>query len=135
MTIEQAVYTLLVGEPTVSALVGTRIYPDEAPQDAAFPFVVYSQADRQSTMTYGGPVELDAWSMTIEVEAETKASVRATSQAIRTKMLGFRGTASGLLIRGVFDQSESGSLEIPQHADERGVFSVQMDFTIWYIQA
>lgn len=134
MTLEEAIYGLLAADAGVSGVLGARIYPDQAPQGATMPYCVYSEADRASTMTMDGPVSLDAWTMTLEVEADSKASVRRAAQAIRNKMLGFRGVVSGLTIRGIFDQSETGSLEIPNIADERGVFAVAQDFTIWYRQ-
>lgn len=43
MITEQAVYSMLAGASGVTALCGTRIYPDEAPSMPALPYVVYQR--------------------------------------------------------------------------------------------
>jgi hypothetical protein len=40
--VEQWMYSVLSGDPTISGIVGTRIYADEAPQEAAFPLVIFA---------------------------------------------------------------------------------------------
>jgi hypothetical protein len=39
------IYSTLTGSTSLAALVGTRIYRDEAPEGTAFPFVVMQQID------------------------------------------------------------------------------------------
>ena len=53
MSLEAAFYSRLTGHAGLSALVGTRIYPKQAPQGATEPYITYSlisTADRVSAM-------------------------------------------------------------------------------------
>lgn len=47
MSAQSAVYAALAGAAAVTALIGARLYPDEAPQDTALPLVIHqaTQAD------------------------------------------------------------------------------------------
>jgi hypothetical protein len=40
--VEQWLYSTLAADPTIAGVVGTRIYADEAPQEAAFPLIVFA---------------------------------------------------------------------------------------------
>jgi hypothetical protein len=40
--VEQWMYSTLAGDATVSSIVSTRIYADEAPQEAAFPMIIFA---------------------------------------------------------------------------------------------
>ena len=42
-SIQQQMFTALAGHAGVSGIVGSRVYPDVAPQDAAVPFVVWQE--------------------------------------------------------------------------------------------
>lgn len=59
----------------LSALFGGRVYPDEAPQDAGLPFVVYRRTGRTPVGTiHGGMVAaIDVYS--IDVWHDTRAGV------------------------------------------------------------
>ena len=134
MTLEEAIHDKLTTTPAVSALVGTRIYPEEAPQDADLPFVVYQEAARQTVMTMSGPVDLDSWRMSLELYADRRSSLRSLSAAIRTAMNGYKGDIGSGTIRvcGVFIEDETSELSPPQHAEDRGVMQCNMDLAIWY---
>lgn len=52
MTAEQNVYTILSSTAAVTALVGNRIYPVEAPSSAALPYLVYQRISTEPTTTH-----------------------------------------------------------------------------------
>lgn len=137
MSIEQAIYEILRTTPAVQALVGSRIYPDTAPQNDTLPLVVYEQASRQTVMTFSGPVPTDKYGMALHVYGTAKASVRNVSSAIRDRLIGHRGTApaGGVRILGVFDEDEESDLETPIHGEERGVFAIRINLSLWYKSA
>lgn len=132
MTIEEAIYGLLTADLAVRGLIASRLFPDQAPEGTEFPCVVYSQADQRTVMTYGGPKKLNSYSMSFEVFGTSKRSVKDVSRAIRSRLNGYRGVASGMSIQGIFDESETSGVEIPIHADEFGVYSAELTFFIWY---
>ena len=138
MTIEEAVCARLLATSAVTALVGQRVYPDQAPDlgpdQTQFPRVVYSQADRKTVMTHSGPVALNSYAMDLTVDALTKTSAKATAKAVGDSLKGYRGTQSGLVVLGIFDTTEGDGFEPPQHAGERGTFSVTLSVNVWFRQ-
>lgn len=69
MSAETQAYTVLSGAAAVTAIVGTRIYPDAVPQEQAFPSVALLRTDTEyvTTIHSGVPlaakVTLDVWCM------------------------------------------------------------------------
>ena len=54
MKVGAAIYSLLVNDSAVSALVGTRIYPELAEEGASAPYVVYSVVSNTPSDTKDG---------------------------------------------------------------------------------
>jgi hypothetical protein len=52
--VEQWMYTTLAADTTVSSIVGTRIYADEAPQQAAYPMVLFAHIGNVDIIRTGG---------------------------------------------------------------------------------
>src|SRR5262245_51343272 len=48
--VEQWIYSQLVGDATVTGVVGTRIYADEVPQGVAFPLVLFAHIGNVDTL-------------------------------------------------------------------------------------
>ena len=42
-TVEENLYTLFTGSTAIAAVVGTRVYPVMAPQNATYPCLVYTR--------------------------------------------------------------------------------------------
>lgn len=132
MAIEEAVYSILTGTPAVSQVVGTRIYPTQAPADAAFPLCVYQEAEQQFVMTYEGPRTTSRYVMDLTCWSDSYASAKLAARRIKTALNGYRGRTLDTRILGIFDQTESDDSEIPQHGDERGLFAVSMSLLVWH---
>lgn len=134
MQIEEAIYGAMTGEATISALVGTRIYPGQAPQSSAFPVVIYQQASQKKVMSLTGVVNLNSYSLHLDIWGETYASVKAVYHAIREFLNGYRGAlgAGTVNVRGVFEEGGDDQAESPIHAEEEGLFRAGLDLSIWY---
>lgn len=80
----------LAADTTISGLVGTKIYGDDAPQDAVFPCVVMHLISNQRMYLLDGPngqaqarVQVDCW-------AETKLAAIAIAEAVRVAVENVR---------------------------------------------
>ncbi len=134
MQVEEALRNLLLSDAALVALVGTRIYPTQAPASTTFPYGVYQEADRKSVMTYSGPKQLNSYSLDLSWWATTYASAKACGAAAKRVLNGYKGDA-GVAILGIFDETESDDSEQPQHGDERGLFAVSMTLNVWFREA
>lgn len=82
MSAESDVYAALSGSSGLTALVGTRIYPDVLPESATYPAVVFARSKTErilsiSNVDYGSDVsiQVSAW-------AENRTSCDAAAVAI-----------------------------------------------------
>ena len=101
MTEGKAIYSILTSDSDVSAIVGTRVYPQIAAQGAAFPFVVYVLQDTSPSDTKSGVSTLDEVRYDIVVASETYAEVSDLTNKIRTALDRYTGTVAGVVIDSI----------------------------------
>lgn len=96
MDLESAQRAFLLADAGVAALVGTRVYPNFEPQDAALPAVAYQAIGGPSgEIGHNREREFRQLRIMYTVTAATYASAKAVAAAIRTALWGYRGTLSG----------------------------------------
>jgi len=86
MEIGKAIYKILSQNSDVSALVGTRIFPNVAPQTTIFPFIIYDVTGVQPNDTKEGPSTLDTNDVMISCYSETYSQASDLAQKIRVAM-------------------------------------------------
>lgn len=134
MTLEEAIYGKLTGDAAVTALLGTRVYPGQAPQSSNLPVLVYQRASQKKLVTLTGVINLNRYGMRLDLWAADYATCNGLYNAVRDCLVGFRGTlGSGQVdVRGVFEESGDDAAESPIHAEEGGLFRAGLDLDIWY---
>jgi hypothetical protein len=55
MSVGKAIYNILTNDSPVSAIVSTRIYPIEASEEAAFPYIVFEVTDTEPIESKDSP--------------------------------------------------------------------------------
>ena len=97
----KAIYTILTEDAGVSAVVGTRVYPQVAAQGAAFPFVVYVLQDNTPSDTKSGVSTLDEIRYDIVAAAETYSALSSLTERIRLALDRYTGTVSGIVVDSI----------------------------------
>jgi len=87
-TVEAALVARLTGDAGVTALVGSRVYPQVVPQDAAMPALAYQRISETPEYSHTGFSSLSRTRFQITIEADTMASVKAVAQAVRIALRG-----------------------------------------------
>ncbi len=126
MVIEEALYSHLAADAGVSALVGDRIYPTLAPQEAELPYLVYQRVSGPRVRSHGGPSGLAHPRFQITGAAETYPSLRAVMNAVRAALDGFKGTMGGT--GGV----EVGGAFVENELDSEETFVSRLDIVLWH---
>lgn len=90
------IYTALATNATVAALVGTRIYPEEAPADADLPLIVYTV---RTAVSIDGTAPLLRCNVTANSYASTDATAESLGAAVRTALDGYSANDSGIGVR------------------------------------
>lgn len=119
MTIGEDVYSELSGDAGLTALVGTRIYPQWLPQDTTLPAVTFAQVSENPQNTIGGELALKNHQYQFDVFASSYSSAQAVAAALNTAVAG----ASAFEAYRLTQQD----LYEPQTEVHR----VSVDFSIW----
>lgn len=114
--IGNAVYGKLSATVAVTNLVSTRIYPESATQDAAYPFIVYSVTDTAPTDIKDGVSPLDVVSVTLMIYAESYAVALDIAEKARTALDRMSGSYSGVNVQSCkFTGQSSGDMHLDKH--------------------
>lgn len=97
----KAIYSILTSDSDVNAIVGTRVYPQIAAQEAAFPFVVYVLQNVDPSDTKSGVSTLDEVRYDIIVASENYAQASDLTEKIRTALDRYSGTVAGVVIDSI----------------------------------
>lgn len=141
--IEQALFQLLSSDADLSAVIGTRIFPDIIPQQAfneatKNPCLTYTMQgiDRQKT-TCGTDAHVRG-ALAIDCYAKNKKLVKSVSKLVRDALLDQRGLfpidgssppAGTVFISQVSLDSEFDLVDI-----EPGLFRVSLGFSVWHTE-
>lgn len=123
MSIGQALYETLGQFAGLSALVGTRIFPDEAPQGASRPYVVWGEVSLVQASDLNGSAEsggLNNYRIDVTCYAVKAIDAREVDHQVRLAMEAATQFKSLLM--------DARSLEF--EADTK-LFSMQSDFSVW----
>lgn len=80
-------YGYLAGNVGLTALVGTRIYPNEAPNDPAVPFVIYYEFATPREQLMSNAVGVSKPRIQYSVYADTYTDALAVVDALRAAMV------------------------------------------------
>lgn len=112
-------------------LVGSRIYPKQAPQNAALPYVVYQLISRVPSNSANGPTGTFNDRLQVDCIAASDAAVKAL--AALTRGLGGWSDAEGdPSVSMVLMLDEHDDFDSPGDGSESGVHRVVQEFSIWY---
>jgi hypothetical protein len=127
MSIETGLYSELTGDAGVSALVSTRIYPLQVPQDVAMPAVAYQQISGSPEYAHDGDSGLNWARFQFTCQAETYAGAKALAVAVKAALSGASGTMDDTTVDVILIDNEtdwrSEGFDIPV---------VRVDVMVWY---
>ena len=124
---------LLTGEPTINALVGSRVFIDKAPQAAALPYIVITQLASENNPSFDGKSNsLRFVDFDIDCKAERSVEADALATAVRVFLDDYSGPAGAETIGAVLMADESDEYEPPADGSDIGIFDVTLDVQIQY---
>lgn len=141
-TIEESLVSFLKADVMLTGLIGGRIYPEEAPQNAGWPHITYQIISYPQKFHLAGPsglasprIQIDCWAK----GSTGKKDVVAIAEAVRNakgpgvqKLDGFTGLMYGVRVQRVNLEDRRYSSEPPVHANEDPFRRASLDFTFWF---
>lgn len=135
-TAEQAVYALMVANVGVSAAVGTKIYPNIAPESATRPYCVLTRIDGVQEHHARAASGCSRVRVQVDSYADTYAAAKALARLARMALDGYQsasvsdtdgGTLTNVRIRLLSDQD---GFDEPIAGKGRGVHRVIQDYEV-----
>ena len=124
---KKAIYDVLTNDGDVSALINTRIYPNEAAQDAALPYVVQKVTDTEPLDSKDNPA-YDFVSVEVNCYAQGGSGGETTLEDLTNKIItaldNNTGTHNGVVVLNAeFINKDDIKLE-----DENKIYGKRLDF-------
>jgi len=121
MTAEESIVARLAATTGVTSLVGTRIYPMQAPQTAALPLVTYQRISTVRAGSLRGSGGLADPRIQVDCWAENYGAVKALADQVRRALDGYAAPGVVALILGEHDLLD----------DEGRRHRVSQDYSVW----
>lgn len=115
MSAESDLYAILSGDAAITALVGTRIYPDAMPEETTYPAIVFSRTSTEPVGTISGQRFGEFASMQVGCWAKTRGASDAVATAV----------TDALIVAGEMDTARQGGFD-----PETGLFATTVDVTL-----
>jgi len=125
MIFEDALFAQLNGFAGLAALVGTEIYPDHVPQQAAAPYLMYFEVYREKNYVFSGYNGTSIFSVQISVYAPTKNQVRAIADQVSLALAAWPSTSSQV---GFAIQDN----EVSVWREDLELYEIDLDFDVFF---
>ena len=125
MQIESILRSVLVADPAVAALVGTRAYQTALPREPTFPAVTYQMVSRvQDSLT--GLVQARVQYTCL---ATTWKGAADLADAVRCALHGYRGARDGARIEGIQYAGQHDDYD-----ETTGIYWIPVDVIVTYLE-
>lgn len=101
MNVGKAIYSILSNNAALAEYVGTRIYPEMAPEDATFPFLVYSILSTEPGDTKSGSSTIDVSQVETYAVSPNYSDCMDVSEAARAALDRNGGNFSDVAIQSI----------------------------------
>ncbi|HON69155.1 MAG TPA: DUF3168 domain-containing protein [Phycisphaerae bacterium] len=132
MAVEVDMRTALTTDVTVAGLVGTRIFPGIAPQDAALPHIIYQRIAGGPLQASGGPMSTINANYVFICRDKTYAGVKTLAAAVRAVLDGWDNTSGTPAVSSCRLEDEGEDTEYRSDDSEDLVHVVTQEYSLWY---
>lgn len=131
MNIDAALRAYLLTKADLTALIGTKIYPDEAPQGTALPYVTYIDVSDIKQHTHDGQLPDEQPIKQYTVYAATKSQSKVIAELIKAALKDQSGVFSGVTVQYITLLNEFSSSE---RIDTTTIYFVDLEYLINFIK-
>jgi len=123
-----AIYNILSGDADVSALVGTRIFPNVAKNKTQFPFIIYDVNGEIPNDDKDGVSSLDIDGVMVSCYSKTYAEASDLARKMRTALDRISGTYGGVVIQSIKYNGYNDLFD--DDSGDGGIYRKALDFDI-----
>jgi len=130
MSIRAALLDYLAAQPSVTALVGTRIYWTRRPQGSGLPAIVCNRITGGHAHTLDGGAGWAQPTIQIDCIATSNTAAESLAEALRDEMQGFSGTWGSTRVTSVILRNELDLYDADKVAGDIGTHRIALDYEI-----
>ena len=134
MSVLTAVYAKTVADATITAIIGTRCYPDVAPTSSALPYVVIQQITKTHEHNMTAATGIARTHLQVDVYGATRSATETLADAIRTEWDGYRGTTGSVVMRSAIIESERDAWDWIGAGNEDVTHRTVMELYVWHAE-
>tara|TARA_R100001163_G_scaffold22987_1_gene19385 strand:+ start:1096 stop:1497 length:402 start_codon:yes stop_codon:yes gene_type:complete len=123
-----AIYNILSNDAQVSALVGTRIFPNVTKVGTTFPFIIYDVEGETPTDYKQGVSSLDTDIVTVSAYSITYTEASDLALKIRTALDRKSGTYGGIEVQSIKYDGYNDLFD--DDSGDQGIYRKALDFNI-----
>lgn len=120
----------LLADPAIAGLIGTRCYPQVAPQDAAYPLLRILTVSTRSEQGMRGATGLAVSLIQIDAYSKQDVQARDLAEKVRIRLQGFSGTwatpAAVVIPAVLLDDSRD------TYDEDLELYGKSADYRIWH---
>lgn len=139
MSLKSELYTKLTNDATLSALIGTRLFPDRADQTTTMPYITYEDVSQRTTHHFGGvsatgfavvTVQFSVWASGPKSRSDVEAALRIALDGKHKEFFGAIWINSIEYINGVDAPKDP-----KDGSQDNAIYGKHMDFEIMHERA
>lgn len=130
-TIEEALRTRLTADGTI-IYKSAEVYPHEIYQGAIVPAITYQQISAVYAIAMDGEIPLCSTRFQVNCWDDTYEGAKDLAEAVRNRLNGYSGTASGVTIQMITVQDEGDLISLGVAAEESKRYGRWTDYKISY---
>lgn len=129
--IDEALYTYLTNHAGLKNLIGTRVYPEEAPQSATLPHVVVIKISDMKDHFLSGVSPLERPIYQFSAIATTKSVAKSVAVQLKSALSDYHGTLTGNVVQWVSLINEISTMEKSPDGTLK-IYYEDLEFEIYY---
>lgn len=130
--VEKAIYSRLIANAAVLALVVKRVYPELAPQDTTLPYIVYTRIDTDHNQTKSNTEGLARAQVQLNCVADTYDGAKDLANKVRIALGAATGSIGGITVHSTIVLGEVDSSEFPGDDTDKVRHRIVSDFAFWF---
>ena len=107
MNIGSVIYSMVAANANLVTLIGTRIYPEEAPMEATYPYITYTKVNTNPTRVKNLVSPKDEFKINFFIYSKNYDTTNTVGDALRVALDNKRGVYSNVKVDWVIFEDEA----------------------------
>lgn len=131
-TIREAIVAAILADGPTTSIFGQSIFPLVIPEGTNPPALTYQVDELDPIKSLQGESGLAKVQVSLVARSKNMEDCLAATKTLRNLLISFRGTLSGIRIKGVFKRKEADGYDFPDDDSGDGTYSTTLIYELFY---